>query len=170
MDKVLSIDPSINNIGFAFFYQSKLVEYDTRKTWKRSPTPPVPVRLKEAHSIITNFCELFEPDVIVIEDFQFRSNDLPWTCPNCKFKNPYGRNGDNLKKLVFSIGAVIASVPAQVEVVMIKPQKWKGPAKKKNTLKSVRDLFGVENVKDDTADAIMLGHFYLESQKQMRIV
>jgi Holliday junction resolvasome RuvABC endonuclease subunit len=147
---VLSIDPSINFPGYAVFENKRLVEYGVKKTWTGRVKTPDQARLRKLLCDVGDLCYRFNPDVVVIEDYQFRQGDVR------------GRNKDHIKKMIWSIGVVVVAVPEQFEIVTFKPHEWKGRKSKDDTIFEAKAVYQIKGkLNNNSADAIMLGHHYL---------
>lgn len=148
---VIAIDPSINFTGYAIFERDSLVQYGIIRSGTLCGDRE---RLKNLFDKMLEMCVEFCPDVVVVEDYQFRDSDIQ------------GRNKDGLKKMIWSIGVIITSIPTDIDVVTYKPLEWKGKKDKKTTIFEAKAVYKLRGALDNNAaDAIMLGHHYIKSRK-----
>lgn len=147
---VLSIDPSINYPGYAVFENGKLASFGVKKTWGGRVKPPDQARLRKLLCDVGNLCYEFSPETVVVEDYQFRADDVA------------NRNKDHIKKMIWSIGVVIVAIPEQYNLVCFKPTEWKGRKSKEQTISEAKIIYGLQGkLNNNAADAIMLGHHFL---------
>ena len=148
---ILAIDPSINFPGYAVFDGKNLVEYGVKKTWDGRTKTPDQARLRKILCDIGELCYRYEPETVVVEDYQFRLSDVQ------------NRNKDHIKKMIWSIGVVIVAVPEQYNIVCFKPHEWKGKKSKETTVLEAKTVYQIRGVlNNNAADAIMLGHHFLK--------
>jgi Holliday junction resolvasome RuvABC endonuclease subunit len=153
----LGLDPSINFLGYSMFYGAKLASYGVHKTWRGYVTPPDRQRLKSILRLVGNVCDSFSPEVVVIEDWQWRFSDTKM-------------NKDVLKKLIWAIGICLVGVPESAEVVTFRPHQWKAGKKKEDVINMAKRQFGIkEKLNHNAADAIMLGWHYIQVDSQERL-
>ena len=147
---VLGFDPSINYPGHSVFRGKKLEAYGLRRTW-RGKKPSDQVRLRQLLCDVGSLCSEYQPDVVVIEDYQFRETDVG------------ERNKNNLKKMIWAIGVCVVAVPTNCsEIVLVTPKEWKGSKSKSQTIKEVRMIYGLRgDLNNNVADAIMIAHHYI---------
>ncbi len=146
---VLALDPSINYPGHSVFRGKNLEAYGLRRTW-RGKKPSDQVRLRQLLCDVGSLCSEYQPSVVVIEDYQFRTSDVS------------ERNKDNLKKMIWSIGVCVVAVPTTcAEVVLVTPKEWKGSKSKETTIQEARLIYGLRDLNNNVADAIMIGHHYI---------
>ncbi len=151
----LALDPSINYPGHAVFRGKELAEYGLRRTW-RGTKPSDQVRLRQLLCDVGSLCSQYQPDVVVIEDYQFRSTDVK------------ERDKNNLKKMIWSIGVCVVAVPSSSEVVLVTPKDWKGSKSKETTISEARMIYGIRgDLNNNVADAIMIGHHYISGAAQV---
>lgn len=151
----ISLDPSINNTGFAVFKGKELIDYGIIKTKRKDEKPSDKNRLINLHRNVRaqiDYAHSVESSGIdiIIEDFQIRHEDSTL------------RNFDSLKKLLFAIGTCICASGKDCEVYMTKPLDWKGSSSKENTKFAAKSLYKISGSLDhNAADAIMIGHSHI---------
>jgi len=146
----LGLDPSINYPGHAVFIGKKLEAHGLRRTWQGTK-PSDQVRLRQLLCDVGSLCSEYKPDVVVIEDYQFRDSDVT------------DRNKNNLKKMIWAIGVCIVAVPTSCsEIVLVTPMEWKGRKSKGETVNEARVIYGLRgDLNNNVADAIMIAHHYI---------
>ena len=156
MKYTIGLDPSINNTGYSVIRENVLLKYGViRLSYNTSPTLPDAVRLRmlfhKVQDIIDEVPYSTQDQIeVVIEDFQIRHSDSTI------------KNFDNLKKLLYAIGACCAAVSTHHKVVMIKPIEWKGTIGKGQTRYLAKTIYQIRGSLDhNAADAIMLAHFHI---------
>jgi len=155
----LGLDPSIRFTGFAVIDDGEGIcdlgvikaEMGGRKSDQS--------RLLQLQSQVSELCGTWTPDIVVIEDWQFRGTDAR------------KRNKDSLKKLIWAIGACLMGVPEGLAVEMLKPQEWKGKKKKLDTALECRRIFGLtEDLNNNASDALMMTHVFMEKANPPQMV
>jgi len=150
--RLLSVDPSITNIGIAFIEDGQLVESHTFKTHVEDRTED---RLLSITRHIRSLFEQADFDAMVIE--------LP-----DKFvrEGLFGvMNTESMALLHMSIGAIIAATSGwKLSVEFCKVSEWKGRDKKVVTQHQVRALTG-KTMNNHEADATMMGIRWMQTQK-----
>jgi Holliday junction resolvasome RuvABC endonuclease subunit len=144
--KLLSIDPSIANIGYALFEDGDLKEYGTVKS--EAEKGNIPDRLK---FILSQFNRFEGISHVVIESpphFTYSRSD----------NNGKPLNLKSMNKLHMAIGAIIAYFSIKnIPVEMVNPNEWnKNRQSKQVTKNNVKYIHGI-NVNEHVADAIMIG-------------
>lgn len=142
---VMGIDPSINFTGYAFITDGYLDSFNLINIKKDTHNGSDVDKLQYLSRRIQYVCELWIPDVVVVEDYQWRAS------------NARLRNKDHMKKLIWAIGVCVCSVPEGIKVALVKPHDWKGTKQKVDTLVECQEIFGVQDgINDNCADAIMM--------------
>lgn len=152
--RLLSLDPSLNSVGYAYFEGKELKKFGTLKS-KGSTLP------EKLGSLVTGIPS--PPwtgkflDVAVIEL-------APSFTYNRSAKYGKSMNQGAMNKMFMATGALVAYLNAVgVQVELIEVHTWKGRGSKETTLSAVKLLYGVE-ANDHTCDAIMMAHFFLSKQ------
>jgi len=146
--RIMSLDPSLNHVGFALYDNKELVNYGSINS--KGATVP--------EKIMFILEKLPKPDwtidVAVIElapSFTYNRST--------QFGRPM--NAGAMGKLYMATGALIGhcgKIAGRVELVEV--NTWKGKQSKEVTQESARLLYVVE-VNDHLADEFMMGHFFL---------
>lgn len=153
--RLLSIDPSLNFSGYAFFEGKQLKESGTIRSKGTSLGEKLGSLVKGIP--MTPWSEGTYLDVALIEL-------PPKFTYNRSAKFGKAMNQAAMNKLHMAIGgfaAYFATVGVKVEFIEV--GVWKGRQSKEVTISNVKTLYGVE-ANDHVCDAIMLGHFFLSRQ------
>lgn len=160
--KLLSIDPSINFCGFAFFNDKFLVEAgvllsDKVFTEKLHWTQKAFSIFYKYQSLITTLA----PDKIVIE--------MPTVWYTARGHG--AKTSGALEKLFFITGLLVSQLPEAV--TLITPLEWKGQQPKSVTESKVKKVFPNLNYlhshNADMIDAIGLGLYFIEKQPTFQV-
>lgn len=150
---MIGLDPSINFTGFGVIRDGVLVDSGVIKTSGRSKLPDSD-KLANLYARLQELYALYNPNVVVIEQYQHRSTDTAQ------------RGKDQLAKLIKAIGVCEASVPHWSDVVMYKPHEWKGKKSKERTVFECRAVYGVKkDLNNNESDAIMIAHHYIKEKE-----
>ncbi len=155
--KLLSIDPSIANIGYAVFEDTDLKQWGTIK----SEGEGIPERLK---SILYQFGKFEDVSHVAIEspsNFTYARSS----------SNGKTLNAQSMNMLHMAIGAIISHFAVKnVPVEMINPIEWNKKREKKQIIKdNVKYIYNIK-VNEHVADAIMMGEYcnYLLRIRRMK--
>ena len=154
--KLLSIDPSIKNLGYAFFDNQALVSHGVFKSDANETIAKRLTFLLRGLDATGNVWGA--PDAVVIES-------PPSFTYGRSARHGKTLNADAMNKLWMTIGALLAhyeglNVPVELTDVM----KWKGQQGKGVAKMNAKLLYELD-VNDHIADAIMLGHHYLSTKR-----
>ncbi len=157
---ILTVDPSINSLGFAYFEENSLKEFGTiQPDLKFIDSGPTLHWTQKALSIYYKYQAYFSdinPNRIVIE--------MP-TVWHGTLRAHTAKNSGALEKLFFVVGLLCSYQPEKV--ILITPNEWKGQLPKHVTLQRVLEKFPnvSKNTSPDAIDAIGLGMYYLSHQR-----
>ena len=154
MSKVLSLDTSSKISGYAVFYDGKLIRYSSIDM---SQVKDSDERMRSMVSELTTLIERESPDNIVIEE------------------TVVTRNPQTQRMLSMILGAVFCMcVYYNFNYYSLRPTQWRKAVRgeeekiprKRDELKlwsinKVFELFGIENIDDNIADAILLGQAFI---------
>ena len=154
MSKVLSLDTSSKISGYAVFYDGKLIRYSSIDM---SHIKNSDERMQSMVSKLTTLIEREAPDNVVIEE------------------TAVSRNPQTQRMLSMILGAVFCMcVYYNFHYCSLRPTQWRKAVRgeeekiprKREELKlwstnKVFELFGVENIDDNIADAILLGQAFI---------
>ncbi len=155
IDVLMSIDPSINNVGVAIWeLPSTLVEYKLLH-------PKVKNRIDEydkSLSILDQIKELkneFNVNRIILE--------VPAHWAVAGFE---ARETGSIAKLMLVVGLIYSLRHELDELKVVKPHEWKGQTPKHVMVNRLKDDYlavgvDLEKVNPNVADAIGIGHFYI---------
>jgi Holliday junction resolvasome RuvABC endonuclease subunit len=154
--KVLSIDASTKSSGIAYFNEQKLEAYDC---FTASSTDLIK-RIQKITNLLNDFIKEHEVEKIILEEVR----------PENGLQNIKTHRA--LMWLQASIAFMVHDNYPKVEIEYVYPNEWRaacgihtGRGIKRETLKSadikfVKETYGIE-VNDDIADAIGIGHAYV---------
>lgn len=147
---ILSIDPSIGNVGFAVWSpDGNLLKYGLIKT---SPKKNIASRLHEISSEIHEICSTNRIRTLVIEQPPYFTR-----------KNT---NVESLMKLSHAFGAIESAfyLSGGELAINVEPNSWKGRGTKKTqTQFLVKSIYHITGVRHDVYDAIGIGHWYFSA-------
>lgn len=153
--KILSLDPSLNNLGYAFFEWKKLMGHGVIKS-KGDTLPEKLVSLTSRFSL-PEFEAVACLDIVVIEM-------APKISYGRSSRNGMPLNMKEMAKLHMATGVLIHHFASKgISVRMVDVLEWKGRQKKETTIENVKYFYKLEKVSDHVADAIMIGHWYLST-------
>lgn len=154
MSKILSLDTSTKVTGYAVFNDKKLAYYSSiDKSDKKDGYERMSAMVYE----LTLLIERETPDVVVIEE------------------TVVTRNPQTQRMLSMILGAVFGCcVTCNFNYCALRPTQWrkavrgddeKLPRKrdelKKWSINKVNELFGIQDIGDDVADAILIGRAFI---------
>jgi hypothetical protein len=151
--RFLSIDPSMNRIGWAL-YDTQAGGFDDLQNWSFGSLNPLgPGRANKLLSIKRFFCRS-ETDQLICEMPAFFESERGRIAAKEGYTND----------LALVIGTIYGCIP-NVELFLYRPQTWKGSVSKEITLARFRRKFGngKYNPDHDTVDAIMLLRYHVYS-------
>lgn len=160
MKKILSLDQSTSNVGFAIFEDEQLKNYGCIRYSKK-------IDINNMYSIFIRTVDKIEkekPDIILIEDVYAKKMPI-YDKKTKKIKMEY--NIQTHKKLSNLQGMFIAYfVLHQIDFEIIAPKKWqkivkKGSVKKEDTLSFVNKKYSINLKNDNIADSICIGLSYI---------
>lgn len=156
MSKVLSLDTSSKISGYAVFYDGKLIRYSSIDM---SHIRNSDERMQSMVSELTTLIEREAPDNVVIEE------------------TAVSRNPQTQRMLSMILGAVFCiCVYYNFHYYSLRPTQWRKAVRgnneklprKRDDLKlwstnKVKELFGIEDIDDNIADAILLGQAFINN-------
>ena len=158
--KTLAIDASTKSTGIAIFQQGKLIHYECLT----ENSTDVYKRIQNMSNKICNFCKIYNPTDIVIEDV------IP---------QDVKRSQNTYKALIYLQAEIIIKLRQAgfKKITLYVSSHWRklcgiqtGPGIKREILKAnsqrlVKMVYGI-NVNDDISDAICLGIAYIKQHKK----
>lgn len=154
MSKILSLDTSTKNTGYAVFNDGKLIRYSSiDKSDKKDSYERMAAMVYDIMVLI----EREAPDVVVIEE-----TVVP-------------RNPQTQRMLTMILGAVFCvCIQNNFDYCSLRPTQWRKAARDKDeklprkqeelkawSLDRVKLLYGIDNITDDVSDAILIGQAFL---------
>lgn len=154
--RVLAIDQSSRQNGFAVFDNKKLVAYGQYESTKNSAIE----RMVDLCEWLTSLVYKYQPDMVGFEDTQY---------------NPHTGAGHEVFRLLSQVmGAMIYIVAKEgIEVETVKVPTWRGHCKikgrvraeqKKSAQQRVKEWYDI-SVNDDESDAICMGRYFSDNYK-----
>ena len=144
--KLLSIDPSINNLGVALFEGGELVNVSTIRTPRRSD------RVASLVAQVDERIQQLHPDLVAVESCG------SWTRENT--------NVASLLKLAMVTGALVGLCHSrEIPVELVPVRDWVNGRSKAQRLRDARLLYGIRPSSDHQADAVLIGHYVLSMRK-----
>lgn len=160
----LAIDASTKSSGVAIFENNKLITYDCYTSASTDVIKRIQCMTKKIHELL-----LANPaiDTIVIEEV----------------RPDQGETNSKTVKALFWLQASLAFLlhdeHSEVKIEYVYPSEWrqrcgiktgKGIMRdelKKADIAFVKETYNIDNINDDIADAICIGHAYLKDKKEI---
>jgi Holliday junction resolvasome RuvABC endonuclease subunit len=153
--KILALDQA-KKCGYAIFNEDDLIDFGYRILGDRNCD--YDDILLPATDFVKEMIDLYLPDVVCLEDIQCQDNIMVY------------------QKLAMLKGVLIKLFKEIKMPYLVVPSiKWKSSLKikgaqrieqKKNTIKMMEEIFNVQKLTDDEADAIALGYYFLLNRKE----
>lgn len=152
--KTLSLDTSTTVTGYAIYEDDKLVHYSSID---KSAIKDSDLRMMAMVSGIFIIMQQHNPDAVVIEEMV-----VP-------------RNPQTQRMLTMILGAVYGQcLQVGIRYYALRPTQWRAAVRDLNekiprkrddlkrwSMQKVYELFGIDNIDDNVADAILIGKAYL---------
>ena len=157
--KILSLDTSTKNTGYAVFYNGKLIRYSSIN---KSDIKNSDDRMQNMVSCLIILIEREAPDVVVIEE------------------TVVTRNPQTQRMLSMILGAVFGvCVGNNINYCSLRPTQWRKAVRgddeklprKRDELKlwsidKVAELFDINDISDDISDAILIGQAFININQE----
>lgn len=160
MKKILSLDQSTSNVGFAIFEDGELKDYGCIRYSKK-------INSNNMYSIFLKTVEKIEnekPDIVLIEDVYAKKMPI-YNKKTKKIIMEY--NIQTHKKLANLQGMFISYfILHQIDFEIVAPKTWQkvvksGTVKKEDTLSFVNKKYSINLKNDNIADSICIGLSYI---------
>ena len=155
-NKILSIDPSITNLGYCVMTNNfEIIECDLLKSRKENWDN----KCKFMWAELINICHKFFPKIVYLEFPEYWSGSVGYQA----------RESGSVFKLTFLCGGIFALLSEWSDVRIVTPSKWKGQLSKKivkKRLKRIYPDFVNEDLDHNVVDAIGIGHYMLKDSKK----
>ncbi len=152
-DRLMSIDPSINNLGVAVFEGQKLILYKLLHPSKDCRDTPYDKAISLFNKI---------KDDIKVWSVRRLILEIPEYWAVAGF---HARETGAIFKLTFVCGALCTLVNDLEELKVVTPREWKGQLPKNVVANRLRDSYlpdvDLTKINENVMDAIGIGHFYL---------
>lgn len=156
--KIIAIDASTKSTGIAYFDNNKLCAYDC---FTASSTDLIKRIAKITHQLHT-FFDKYPADKIILEEVRAEQGQI---------QNPQTHKA--LMWLQAAIAFMVHENFPKTKIEYVYPSQWrsacgiktgrgiKRESLKEKGIKFVKDTYNINNINDDIADAIGIGHAYV---------
>jgi hypothetical protein len=154
-NRLMSIDPSINNVGMAIW------ELPNALMMYKLLHPKVNARNNEYDKSLSILQQLQE--WIKVYSVNRMILEIPEHWAVAGFE---ARENGSIAKLMLVVGLIYSLRPSLDELKIVKPREWKGQLPKDVMVNRLKDDYlsidvDLEHMNPNVADAIGIGHFYI---------